>query len=54
MNSCCRSDLPVVLFTVLAKNGRVMMQTNDPACIPSPEDQKAMKAAGYKIKDKRT
>ena len=24
------------------------------ACIPSPEDQKAMKAAGYKIKDKRT
>lgn len=47
MNSCCRSDLPAALFTVLAKDGHVMMQTNDPACIPSPEDQKAMKAAGY-------
>lgn len=28
MNSCCRSDLPATLFTVLAKDGRVMMQTN--------------------------
>ena len=54
MNSCCRSDLPAALFMVLAKDGRVMMQTNDSPCIPSPEDQKAMKAAGYKIKDKRT
>ena len=50
----CLNKALDALFTVLAKDGRVMMQTNDPACIPSPEDQKAMKAAGYKIKDKRT
>lgn len=50
----CLNKAPDALFTVLAKDGRVMMQTNDPACIPSPEDQKTMKAAGYKIKDKRT
>ena len=50
----CLNKSPDALFLILAKDGRIMMQTNSPVCIPSPDEQKAMKAAGYKIKDKRT
>ncbi len=40
------------LFCVF-KNGKPMMSTNYESCIPSREEIKAMKAAGYKIVDNR-
>lgn len=54
MKSPCLNKASDTLFSVLAKDGRIMMQTNSPACIPSPDEQKALKSAGYKIKDTRT
>lgn len=53
MNSPCRCKAPVPLFAVYAKDGRIMMKTDSPACVPPPDILKALKAAGYKIKERK-
>lgn len=53
MNSPCRCKAPAPLFAVFAKDGRIMMQTDSPACIPPPDTLKALKSAGYKIKERK-
>lgn len=35
------------------RTGRLMMQTDFPICVPSPTEQRELKAAGYKIKIKQ-
>lgn len=39
-----------MLCAIYDRTGRLMMQTDFPACIPSPAEQRELKAAGYKIK----
>ena len=39
-----------MLCEIRDRTGRLMMQTDAPQCIPSPADQRELKAAGYKIK----
>lgn len=53
MNILCRCKAPTPLFAVYAKDGRIMMQTDSPACVPPPDILKALKAAGYKIKERK-
>lgn len=37
-------------FVVKDRTGRIMMQTEHPECIPTPAEQRELRAAGYKIK----
>lgn len=37
-------------FEVFGPDGRRMMYTEHPECVPDLETQRAMKAAGYKIR----
>lgn len=43
----------IMLCEIRDRTGRLMMQTDFPQCIPSPADQRELKAAGYKIKVKQ-
>lgn len=42
-----------MLCEIRDRTGRLMMQTDSPQCIPSPADQRELKAAGFKIKIKQ-
>ena len=53
MNILCRCKAPAPLFAVYAKDGRIMMQTDSPACVPPPDILTALNAAGYKSKERK-
>lgn len=40
------------LYQVMQPDGRIMMQTNDPACVYSADIKRALQQAGYKIVQK--
>ena len=44
--------LDVILVFQVIKNGKVMFWTQHESCVPSEEEIKEMKKAGYKVKMK--